>query len=140
AAFAAIYIIWGSTFLGIRIAIDTIPPFLMGGLRFLLGGAVQDDVSRERGAAPTRRAHLRSAAHIGALPLPAPHGGRTLVGRAAHRVRSGRAARRDRADLDRRAGLAATGRHASRRAGDRRPAAWLCGDLAARRAGEPGRR
>lgn len=30
-AFAAIYLIWGSTYLGIRFAIETIPPFLMAG-------------------------------------------------------------------------------------------------------------
>ena len=37
-AFAAIYIIWGSTFLGIRYAIETLPPFLMAGARFSLAG------------------------------------------------------------------------------------------------------
>src|SRR6266705_1009094 len=37
-AFAALYLIWGSTYLGIRFAIETIPPFLMAGTRFLLGG------------------------------------------------------------------------------------------------------
>ena len=36
AAFAAIYLIWGSTYLGIRFAVETIPPFLLGGARFLL--------------------------------------------------------------------------------------------------------
>jgi hypothetical protein len=35
-AFAALYLIWGSTYLGIRFAIETIPPFLMAGTRFLL--------------------------------------------------------------------------------------------------------
>ena len=40
AAFAAIYLIWGSTYLGIRFAIETIPPFLMGGVRFMLAGAI----------------------------------------------------------------------------------------------------
>ncbi len=34
-AFAAIYLIWGSTYLAIRLAIETIPPYLMGGVRFL---------------------------------------------------------------------------------------------------------
>src|SRR6266487_2179045 len=38
AAFAAIYLIWGSTYLGIRFAVETIPPFLLGGARFLLAG------------------------------------------------------------------------------------------------------
>ena len=39
-AFAAIYVLWGSTYLAIRLAIDTIPPFLMAGSRFLVAGAV----------------------------------------------------------------------------------------------------
>ena len=38
AAFAAVYIIWGSTYLAIRYAVETIPPFLMGGARFLISG------------------------------------------------------------------------------------------------------
>ncbi len=40
AAFAAIYLIWGSTYLGILIAIETIPPFLMAGTRFLIAGLI----------------------------------------------------------------------------------------------------
>jgi drug/metabolite transporter (DMT)-like permease len=39
-AFAAVYIIWGSTYLGIRLAIDTLPPFLMAATRFSLAGAI----------------------------------------------------------------------------------------------------
>ena len=35
-AFAAIYLIWGSTYLGIRVAVETMPPFLMSGVRFAL--------------------------------------------------------------------------------------------------------
>ena len=38
-AFAAIYLLWGSTYLAIRLAIDTLPPFLMAGSRFLVAGA-----------------------------------------------------------------------------------------------------
>src|SRR4051812_23482808 len=38
ASFAAIYIIWGSTYLGILLAIKTIPPFFMAGIRFLAAG------------------------------------------------------------------------------------------------------
>jgi len=37
-AFSAIYIIWGTTYLAIRLAIDTIPPFFMAGLRFTTAG------------------------------------------------------------------------------------------------------
>ncbi len=39
AAFAAIYLVWGSTYLAIRFAIETIPPFLMAGSRFVLAGS-----------------------------------------------------------------------------------------------------
>ena len=40
AGFAAIYLIWGSTYLGIRVAVETIPPFLMAGARFLVAGGL----------------------------------------------------------------------------------------------------
>ncbi len=39
-AFTCIYLIWGSTYLGIRFAIETIPPFLMVGVRYLLAGGI----------------------------------------------------------------------------------------------------
>ena len=39
-AFAAVYILWGSTYLGIRLAIETLPPFLMAATRFMLAGAI----------------------------------------------------------------------------------------------------
>lgn len=39
-AFAAIYVLWGSTYLAIRYAIDTLPPFLMAGSRFLIAGTI----------------------------------------------------------------------------------------------------
>src|SRR5438093_797163 len=39
-AFAAVYTIWGSTYLGIKLAIESVPPFLMSGVRFLLAGAI----------------------------------------------------------------------------------------------------
>jgi len=39
-AFAALYLIWGSTFLGIRFAIETIPPLLMAGARFVAAGLI----------------------------------------------------------------------------------------------------
>ena len=39
-AFAALYVIWGSTYLGIKFSIETIPPFLMAGARFVLAGVI----------------------------------------------------------------------------------------------------
>lgn len=39
-AFATIYLVWGSTFLAIRIGVSRLPPFLFGGIRFLVAGAL----------------------------------------------------------------------------------------------------
>src|ERR1700676_4370700 len=50
AAFAALYVLWGSTYLGIRFAIETLPPFLTNGLRFMAAGAVLCAWARPRGA------------------------------------------------------------------------------------------
>ena len=50
AAFAAVYVLWGSTYLGIRFAIETLPPFLTNGLRFMAAGAVLCAWARARGA------------------------------------------------------------------------------------------
>lgn len=76
-AFAAVYIIWGSTYLAIRFAIATIPPFLMAGVRFLTSGIILYLWSRLRGApAPTPR-HWSSAATVGLLLLMVGNGGVT---------------------------------------------------------------
>ena len=40
AALLVVYVVWGSTYLAIRVAIDTLPPLLMGALRFLLAGGL----------------------------------------------------------------------------------------------------
>jgi drug/metabolite transporter (DMT)-like permease len=39
-AFATLYVVWGSTYLGIRVAVETLPPFLMAGARFLVAGGL----------------------------------------------------------------------------------------------------
>jgi drug/metabolite transporter (DMT)-like permease len=55
AAYGAIYIIWGSTYLAIMYAVDTLPPFFMAGIRFCVAGAVIYAWTRWRGLeAPTR--------------------------------------------------------------------------------------
>jgi drug/metabolite transporter (DMT)-like permease len=69
AAFASIYVIWGSTYLAIRYADQTIPPFLMGGLRFLISGGLLYVWSRYRGAAKPTRTHWRNAVIAGAFLL-----------------------------------------------------------------------
>ena len=40
AAFAAVYIVWGSTYLAIKFAVETLPPLLMAGARFLVSGVI----------------------------------------------------------------------------------------------------
>jgi drug/metabolite transporter (DMT)-like permease len=49
-AFFLLYVIWGSTYLAIRYAIETLPPFLMAGLRFTLAGTLMYALMRWRGA------------------------------------------------------------------------------------------
>ncbi|MHC4177309.1 MAG: EamA family transporter [Planctomycetota bacterium] len=67
AAFAAIYLIWGSTYLAIRLAVETIPPLLMAGVRFTIAGLVVYMLFRARGGrAPTAR-EWRAATIAGAL-------------------------------------------------------------------------
>jgi drug/metabolite transporter (DMT)-like permease len=81
AAFAAVYLIWGSTYLAIQFAIQTLPPLMMGGVRFLLAGVLLYTVMRLRGeAAPTRR-EWRNAAMVGVLLLLGGNGGVVLAER-----------------------------------------------------------
>ena len=74
-AFAAIYLIWGSTYLAIRFAIETIPPYLMGGIRFLIAGSVLYGVLRWRGVRAPTRLQWRSAIIVGGLLLWGGNGG-----------------------------------------------------------------
>jgi drug/metabolite transporter (DMT)-like permease len=67
AAFASIYVVWGSTYLAIRYAIETIPPFLMGGIRFLVSGAMLYAWARYRGAPRPTWLHWRNAVIAGAF-------------------------------------------------------------------------
>lgn len=74
AAFGAIYLIWGSTYLAIRYAVETFPPLLMMGVRHLFAGAVLYGWSRWRGIpAPTLRDWLHPAL-IGGLLFLGGHG------------------------------------------------------------------
>ncbi len=73
-AFAIVYLVWGSTYLGIRIAIETLPPFLMAALRFLSAGAILFAWSTLRGAAMPRLVEWRSALIVGALLLVTGNG------------------------------------------------------------------
>ena len=60
----AVYLIWGSTYLGIRIALESWPPFLMSALRFLAAGVAMYAFLRWRGvAAPTPRQWRNTRGH-----------------------------------------------------------------------------
>jgi drug/metabolite transporter (DMT)-like permease len=75
AAFTSIYLVWGSTYLAIRYAIETIPPFVMGGTRFLISGVLLYVWARWRGApSPTLR-QWRNATIAGAFLLLGGNGG-----------------------------------------------------------------
>ena len=77
-AFAAVYIIWGSTYLGIRFAIETLPPFLMAGARFSLAGWIMFAWSKFHGdKGGGSWAHWRRALLVGALLLLLGNGGVT---------------------------------------------------------------
>jgi drug/metabolite transporter (DMT)-like permease len=69
AAFASIYLIWGSTYLAIRYAVETIPPFLMGGMRFAVSGALLYAWARYRGAPRPTARHWRNALIAGGFLL-----------------------------------------------------------------------
>lgn len=85
-AFATIYVVWGSTYLGIRIAVETMPPFFMAAVRFTLAGVLLLGFLKLRGAAwPTLR-QWRINAFIGTLLLL---GGNGLVVWAEQWVPSG---------------------------------------------------
>jgi len=89
AGMLSVYIAWGSTYLAIRFAVQTMPPFLMAAARFLIAGVVLFIVRRALGdVAPSGR-EWRSAAVIGFLLLLGGNGG---VVWAEQRVNSGHAA------------------------------------------------
>jgi len=85
-AFATIYLVWGSTYLAIRVAVETLPPFLMAGARFLVAGSILYAwLWLTRRIRPTAR-QWRDNAIVGALLLL---GGNGLVSWAEQTVPSG---------------------------------------------------
>lgn len=84
-----LYLVWGSTYLGIAVAVETIPPFLMAAVRFALAGAIllAWSLARERGAFswPTRR-EWRDSAIVGGLLLG---GGMGMVAYGEQTIPSG---------------------------------------------------
>lgn len=74
-AFLAIYLIWGSTYLAIRFAIETLSPFLMAGTRFLIAGAVLYAWMRLRGVPRPQGFQWRNTVVVGGLMLLGGNGG-----------------------------------------------------------------
>jgi drug/metabolite transporter (DMT)-like permease len=86
-ALAAVYVIWGSTYLAIRYALEGgFPPFLLGGIRFLIAGGLMYAFLRWRGVAAPTRAQWRNAAVMGVLLLLLGNG---MVNMAEQTVSSG---------------------------------------------------
>ncbi len=83
-AFACVYIIWGSTYLAIRVAVQTLPPLIMAGVRFLVAGAVMYTWLRYRGVPHPTRVHWRSALIIGGLMLFGGNGAVVLAETMIH--------------------------------------------------------
>jgi drug/metabolite transporter (DMT)-like permease len=88
-ALIALYIVWGSTYLGIKVAIETIPPFLHAGIRFLISGLILVIWQRNAGHSLPTRKQWMSTAIIGTLLLL---GGNGLVAWAEQFIPSGIAA------------------------------------------------
>lgn len=77
-AFAAVYLIWGSTYIAILFAIQSIPPFFMAGLRFILAGLIMYTVARLGGTPRPNLATWKSAAIVGGCLLLFGNGGVTI--------------------------------------------------------------
>ncbi len=71
----ALYVIWGSTYLGMRFALASFPPFLMAGIRFVIAGILLYTFLRLRGAATPTRPQIIGSAIIGILLLGGGNGG-----------------------------------------------------------------
>lgn len=88
-ALGSLYLVWGSTYLAIRIGLQAYPPFLLAGIRFALAGTALYAVLRLRGVAPPTPRQWRNASITGVLLLL---GGNGLVCFAEQQVPSGIAA------------------------------------------------
>jgi drug/metabolite transporter (DMT)-like permease len=81
-AFAAVYLIWGSTYLAIRFSIETLPPLLSSGLRFFLAGCILYTVARFKQQEPRpEKIHWKSAVIIGACLILGGNGNVVLAER-----------------------------------------------------------
>src|SRR5437868_13749128 len=78
ANFAALYLIWGSTYLAILFAIQSIPPFLMAGARFFFAGIIMFAIARAQGPIKSSWIEWRTALIVGACLLLGGNGGVTV--------------------------------------------------------------
>jgi len=78
AAFAALYVIWGSTYLAIFFAIQSIPPFLMAGARFFLAGLIMLAIARLQGPLKSTWLDWKTSLVVGACLLLGGNGGVTI--------------------------------------------------------------
>jgi len=78
-AFLLVYVIWGSTYLAIAKAIETIPPLVMAGVRFVVAGAALYAVARLLGAPKPARGEWRPAIVVGVFLLLGGNGGVVLA-------------------------------------------------------------
>ena len=81
-AFATVYLAWGSTYLAIRAALETLPPLLMAGTRFVVAGVLLYGVARARGAAAPAAKGWGAAAVVGGLLLLGGNGSVTWAEQA----------------------------------------------------------
>lgn len=78
-ALLTVYLVWGATYLGIQWAIETMPPLLMGGARWLIAGAVLYTVTRWRSGERPTLANWRAASVVGALLIVGGNGAVNLA-------------------------------------------------------------
>jgi len=83
-ALLTVYLVWGSTYLAIKVALQSFPPFLMTGARFLLAGTVLFVWLRFRAMPLPTRVQWRNAALIGALLLAGGVGGTAFAEQWIH--------------------------------------------------------
>jgi drug/metabolite transporter (DMT)-like permease len=74
-ALSAVYVFWGGTYLAMKIAIETIPPFIMGGTRFLTAGLLVYIWGIYKGQKPPEKSHWLYASLLGILMLLIGQGG-----------------------------------------------------------------
>ena len=88
-ALASVYVLWGSTYLAIRYALDSYPPFLLGTFRMFTAGALMYAVLRMRGSAPPTSKQWRTLVVLSIFMVLLSNG---LVNLAETEVGSGMAA------------------------------------------------